>query len=246
MLTEFNNICKHDKFMIDNKAFYKLSYGLYVVSSVSEGKKNAQIANTVFQITSDPLMVAVSINKQNLTNEYIHKSKVIGISVLSVETPMEFIGGFGFRSGRDTDKFVGISYKIGESGVPIVLDNAAVYFELEVEKELDVSTHTVFVGRVLNAEVLKDMDQMSYQYYQDIKSGKIQMNLHDSMDKTEKPIKVTGDMPKYQCSICGYIYDSSVGDPGSGISAGTLFENISDNWSCPVCGMPKDKFVQVS
>lgn len=104
-----NLICKRNKFMIDNKAFYKLSYGLYLVSSVFEGKKNAQIANTVFQITSDPPMVAVSINKQNLTNQYIHKSKVIGISVLSVDTPMEFIGGFGFRSGRDTDKFVQVS-----------------------------------------------------------------------------------------------------------------------------------------
>lgn len=232
--------------MIDNKAFYKLSYGLYVVSSVSEGEKNAQIANSVFQITSDPAIIAVSINKKNLTHEYIQESKLVGISVLSVETPMDFIGGFGFKSGRDTDKFKGISYKAGESGVPIVLDNTAAYFELEVEKEVDVATHTIFIGKVLNAEVLKDMEQMSYQYYQDIKRGKVQRIASDEIGKIEKNTKVVSDSPKYQCSICGYIYDSSVGDPASGILAGTSFENIPDNWVCPICGVPKDKFKQIT
>lgn len=232
--------------MIDNKAFYKLSYGLYVISSISEGKKNAQIANTVFQITSDPPMIAVSINKQNLTHEYIQKSKLIGISVLSVETPMDFIGRFGFKSGRDTDKFESISYKTGERGIPIVQDNVATYFELEVEKELDVLTHTIFIGRVLNAEVLKDMDQMSYQYYQDVKRGKVQRTAPVNMAKTEESTKAISDMPKYQCSVCGYIYDPSAGDSGSGVSAGTLFENIPDDWICPICAMPKDKFEQIN
>lgn len=245
MLTKLFLICKHNKFMIDNKAFYKLSYGLYVVSSVSEGKKNAQIANTVFQITSDPPIVAVSINKKNLTHEYIQKSKLIGISVLSVETPMKFIGGFGFKSGRDTDKFKGISYKTGENGVPIVLNNAATYFELKVEKEVDVVTHTIFIGRVLNAEVLKDMEQMSYQYYQDIKLGKVQRTTSDTMDNTEKTVEFTSDELKYQCSVCGYIYDPSFGDSNSGILSGTPFEDIPDNWVCPVCGVPKEKFGQI-
>jgi flavin reductase (DIM6/NTAB) family NADH-FMN oxidoreductase RutF/rubredoxin len=228
--------------MIDNKAFYKLSYGLYVVSSVSDGKQNAQIANTVFQITSDPLMVAVSINKKNLTHEYIQKSKLIGISILAEETPIEFIGRFGFKSGRDTDKFLGISYKTVESGIPIVLDNAVSYFELEVEKEIDILTHTIFIGKVLSSEVLNDMEQMTYQHYQDVKNGKVPKTSPVYTSNINQPIK---DMPKYQCSVCGYIYDPNVGDPDSGILAGTLFENIGDDWTCPICGVTKENFEQM-
>lgn len=223
--------------MIDNKAFYKLSYGLYIVSSFSDGRLNAQIANTVFQITSDPIMFAVCINKKNLTHEYIEKSKLIGVSVLSTEAPMDQIKRFGFKSGRNFNKFEGISYKLTESGIPIVLDNAVSYFELQVEKEIDVSTHTMFICKVLNAELLENKDQMTYQYYQDVKSGKI------SRTKLNKEENNYG--AKYQCSICGYIYDPSVGDPDSGIPAGTLFENIPDDWICPICGVTKDKFIRI-
>lgn len=231
--------------MIDNKAFYKLSYGLYIVSSISDGKLNAQIANSVFQITSDPAVVAVSINKQNLTHEYIQKSKLIGVSALSVETPMEQVARFGFRSGRDTNKFEGISYKLGESGVPIIEDNAASYFELQVEKEVDVFTHTIFICKVLNAELLKDIDSMTYQYYQDIKRGKISKTpISNDENKTEST-KSSSDMPKYKCTVCGFIYDPSVGDPDSGILPGTPFEDIPDTWGCPICRVNKDNFEKI-
>lgn len=225
--------------MIDNKAFYKLSYGLYIVSSISDGKLNAQIANSVFQITSDPAMVAVSINKQNLTHEYIQKSKLIGVSALSVETPMDQVARFGFRSGRDTNKFEGISYKLGKSGVPIIEDSTASYFELQVEKEVDVFTHTIFICKVLNAELLKDIDSMTYQYYQDIKRGKISKTPVSQNENKTEPIN---DTPKYKCKVCGYIYDPSVGDPDSGILPGTPFENIPDSWGCPICRVNKDNF----
>lgn len=233
--------------MIDNKAFYKLSYGLYIVSSVSEGRKNGQIANTVFQITSDPITIAVSINKQNLTHEYIRKSKLIGISVLSEEAPMDLIGRFGFKSGRDIDKFSNVSFKTLDSGVPVVLDNTVSYFELHVEKEIDVLTHTVFICKVLSSGLIKDTNQMTYQYYQDIKRGKIQKTAPTYVENKEKPVsEISNDKPKYQCSVCGYIYDPDVGDSKSGVSAGTSFENLPDNWACPICGVSKDKFNQIN
>ncbi|AWI05658.1 flavin reductase [Clostridium drakei] len=231
--------------MIDNKAFYKLSYGLYIVSSVLDGKLNAQIANSVFQITSDPAMVAVSINKQNLTHEYIQKSKLIGVSALSVETPMDYVARFGFRSGRDTNKFEGISYKLGESGVPIIEDSIASYFELQVEKEVDVFTHTIFVCKVLNAELLKDIDSMTYQYYQDIKRGKISKTPISQNENKTEPIKSTSSAPKYKCTICGYIYDPAVGDPDSGILPGTPFKDIPDSWGCPICRVNKESFEKI-
>jgi len=227
--------------MIDNKAFYKLSYGLYVVSSAYEGKKNAQIANTVFQITSEPSMIAVSVNKQNLTHEYIEKSKMIGVSVLTYDTPMEFIGKFGFKSGRDTDKFSGTTFKLLESGIPIVLDNSVSYFELEVEKEIDVYTHTIFICRVKNAELFIDGDPMTYKHYQDIKRGK---SSKTTQTHTEN-ITDAKNGSKYSCSVCGYIYDPNAGDPDSGISAGTLFEDLPEDWTCPICGVSKDMFEKI-
>lgn len=230
--------------MIDNKAFYKISYGLYIVSSFSEGKQNAQIANTVFQISSEPPMFAVSINKQNLTHDYIQKSKLIGISVLSKNTPLDFIGKFGFKSGRDIDKFSGISFKTLESGVPIVLDTIAAYFELKVEKEIDVYSHTVFIGRIVNAELLNDSDEMTYKYYQDVKHGKSPKSAPTYVEPGPQPAEKT-NMAKYQCSVCGYIYDPSIGDPDSGIPGGTPFEDLPDNWTCPICGVSKDKFQKI-
>lgn len=52
-------------------------------------------------------------------------------------------------------------------------------------------------------------------------------------------------MQKYQCTICGYVYDPEEGDPDGGISPGTPFDEIQDDWSCPVCGVTKDEFEPV-
>ena len=230
--------------MIDNKAFYKISYGMYIVSSFYESKQNAQIANTVFQISSEPPMFAVSINRQNLTHDYIQESKLMGISVLSIEAPLDFIGKFGFKSGRDIDKFSGTSFKTLESGVPIVIDNAIAYFELKVEKEIDVYSHTIFIGRVVNAELLNDSEQMTYKYYQDVKRGKSPKSAPTYVEPGPQHAG-KNTMAKYQCSVCGYIYDPSIGDPDSGIPAGTPFEDLPDNWTCPICGAAKDNFEKI-
>lgn len=231
--------------MIDGKAFYKMSYGLYIVSAAYDSKLNGQIANTFFQVTSEPPMVAVSINKQNLTHEYIQKSGVLSVSVLSEETSMDFIGKFGFKSGREIDKFSGIDYKNGETNAPIVLDNAVSYFELKVEKEVDVFTHTIFICRVLNSEVIKDINAMTYKYYQDIKHGKSPKTAPTYLNIKDESMDINKTTDKYQCSICGYIYDTSAGVPTSGIPAETPFEELPSDWVCPICRAPKDKFNKV-
>ena len=139
---------------MDLKALHKIGYGLYVVTSVKGEKLNGQIANTVFQITSEPPTIAVSINKSNLTWEFIEESRVFAVSVLCQDTPLDFIGRFGFKSGRDTDKLEGIDYKMGQTKAPVVIDNAVSYLEVEVINEMDMGTHTVFAGRVVDAGVL--------------------------------------------------------------------------------------------
>ncbi|MBI5559841.1 MAG: flavin reductase [Deltaproteobacteria bacterium] len=156
---------------MDMNAFYKMSYGLYVVSSRKGGRKNGQISNTVFQAAAEPPLVVISVSKENLTHEYINESKVFSISILSRNTPMTFIGSFGFRSGRDMDKFKGIDYKTGMTGAPVVLENSVAYLEAKVVNAVDLGTHTLFIGEIVNAETLKEEESMTYSYYRDVKHG---------------------------------------------------------------------------
>ncbi|MEK7449427.1 MAG: flavin reductase family protein, partial [Planctomycetota bacterium] len=127
----------------------QLSYGMYVVASVKDGKFNGQVANTVFQVTSEPPTIAVSIHQDNLTHEYIQSSRVFTVSILTEEAPIKFIGLFGFKSGRQVDKFKETKYKIGVTGAPIVLDYTSGYLEAEVINQVDAGTHTIFIGRVV-------------------------------------------------------------------------------------------------
>lgn len=156
---------------MDLNALRKISYGMYVIGSHKGEKLNGQIANTVFQITSEPPTIAVSINKLNLTHEYIKSSRVFSASILCQAAPLPFIGGFGFKSGRNTDKLKGVNYKVGQTGAPIFLDNAAAYLEAEVIQDIDAGTHTIFIGRVAAAEILTGDPCMTYEYYQQVKRG---------------------------------------------------------------------------
>ncbi len=230
-------------------ALFKLGYGVYVVTSKKGDRFNGQIANTVFQVASEPPTVAVSINKSNLTYEYIKESKVFAASVLCQETPLAFIGSFGFKSGRDSNKFAGINYKIGETGAPIVLDNAVSYLEVKVIREMDVGTHTIFVGEVVNADVVDEHKAcMTYDYYHQIKGGKTPKSAATYIDEKkieEKPKEAVNKMAKYKCTVCGYIYDPEKGDSDGNIKPGTAFEDIPDDWVCPVCGAAKDQFKKV-
>jgi len=158
-------------------AFYKLSYGLYVITSGEGGKFNGQIANTVFQVTSEPPTVAVSINKANYTHEFIRSSRRFAVSILEEATPMTMIGRFGFKCGRDIDKFDGMRVRTGKTGVPIVTDHTVAFMEAEVIGEMDCGTHTLFLGKVVECDILDAAaEPMTYAYYHEIKGGKSPKN----------------------------------------------------------------------
>ena len=229
---------------MNSKALYKLSYGLYVISSVNGTKLNGQIANTVFQISSEPLTIAISINKQNLTHEYLEKSGVFSVCVLPVTTPLDLIGHFGFKSGRDVDKFAGVPYRTGVTGAPILLENSIGYLEAKVTQHLDVATHTLFIGEVVEAEVLAEAEPMTYAYYQAVKRGLVPPTAPTYLKPEVTPAGTLGE--KYKCSLCGYIYDPAQGDPASGQPAGTLFRALPEDWVCPICGAGKEEFEPLS
>jgi len=154
------------------KALHEISYGLYVVASRRGDKVNGQIANTVFQITSKPPTLAVSINKENYTHEFIKESRSLTVNVLDQEAGMAFIGRFGFRCGRDIEKFDGIRHRLTQLGNPILEEHSTAFLEVKVEKEVDMGTHTVFIGEVTDCEIIREGEPMTYAYYHKVIKGK--------------------------------------------------------------------------
>lgn len=171
---------------MDISALGKIVYGMYIVTSIDGDKANGQIVNTVFQVTAEPPCLAISLNKENLTCDYIRDSKVFSVTVLSTEAPLKFIGQFGFRTGRNFAKFEGVNYVRGLTGTNIVTDYAVGYFEARVSSELDLGTHILFVGDVVEAVTLSDATAMTYDYYHQIKGGLTQKNA-PTFQKAEPP-----------------------------------------------------------
>lgn len=230
---------------MDKKTFHKISYGLYIVCSKNGEKTNGQIANALFQVTSEPPTIAVSINKQNLTHEYITKSKLFTVSILDKNTPLTLIGTFGFKSGRDIDKFKNINFKLSTTNVPIILDHTLGYLDADVIDTIDVGSHTIFIGKITDAAIFAQEAVMTYEYYHEVKGGyspKTAPTYFSEIDKITEKKKEEVKMDKYVCTVCGYVYDPAKGDPETGIAPGTAFDALPDDWVCPICGAGKEAF----
>lgn len=156
---------------MDPNVLHNISYGMYIVSSNQGNRFNGQIANTVVQITSEPITIAISINKTNLTHEFIRSSSRFTVSVLDEKTPLPFIGKFGFRSGKAVDKFNGTKFEVLVSGCPAVTENSICYLEARVIKEFDCITHTLFLGEMTISKMLAAGKPMTYDYYHQVKRG---------------------------------------------------------------------------
>ncbi len=233
------------------EAFFKITYGLYIVSSRDGSNYNGHISNTVFQITADPPRIAIATHKNNLTTQYIEKSKVFSVSILKQDVSLEFIGPWGYKSGRDLDKFQSANYKIGKTGAPIVLGHTLGYFECEVVEKVDTGTHILFIGQVIDAELMQEAEKpLTYSYYREVIKGISPRNAptytggkHDAIP--EHHVKAEAKSQRFQCTVCGHIYDPGEGDPHGGIPPGTAFEDIPDDWTCPICGVSKKDFLPI-
>lgn len=159
---------------MNKNAFRQLSYGVYVISTWDEGRAVGCTANSAMQITSDPATIAVSVNHDNYTNQCIQSAEKFAVSILSEDSSPSIIGAFGFKSGRDHNKFDEVEHEI-KSFMPVVSD-ACAYIVCEVIDKLETSTHTVFLGRVLDADMLKGGTPMTYAYYHNVIKGKSPRN----------------------------------------------------------------------
>lgn len=155
------------------KGLEYITYGLYIVTSSAEGQDGGMIVNTVFQVTAQPARVAISVNKESFTHELIKKSGLFAAMPLEQNTDLPFIGRFGFRTMRNFDKFAGINMRRGIFGAPIVTDHTLSFLEVEVEKTVDVGTHTLFIGAVKNAGGSSlQAAPLTYEYYHNVIKGR--------------------------------------------------------------------------
>jgi ferric-chelate reductase [NAD(P)H] len=173
---------------IDLEALFQLNYGMYIVSSIKADAVNGCTANAVFQITPEPPIIATSVSKENLTHEFISGSKLFAVSVLAEDTPLKLIGMFGFRSGRDLDKFKQTTFKKGTTGCPIVLENTTGCVEAEVINTIDAGSHTLFIGKVVACEQFHNGKiAMTYNYYRDVKGGRTPRTAATYQKKSSEP-----------------------------------------------------------
>ncbi len=173
-------------------AMFKFSYGLFVLTAREEGKDNGCIINTAIQVTADPKQVSICVNKSNHTCGMIQRTGAFGLSFLSQDVDFGTFQHFGFQSGRDTDKFADFSDAArSEEGLMYLTKGANAHISVRVNNTVDLGTHLMFIGDVIEEEVLSDVPSVTYQYYFD-----------HIKPKPEQP-KTKG----YVCKICGYIYE---------------------------------------
>ena len=208
---------------MDLQSFFKMSYGLYVVSSKADGKLGGCIVNTLSQVTAEPVRLSVAINKENYTTELIRKSGCFTGAVLGKDAPLSLIGQFGFHSGREIAKFDNVSYKEDAQGCPYPTDHMVAYYSCKVEQEVDLGTHVLFVGQALEAEALSAEEPMTYAYYHTVKKGTTPKNA-PSYKGDAALAENAGE--SWRCTVCGYIHEGP----------------LPDGFVCPICGVGPESF----
>ena len=202
---------------IEPNAFFKLSYGLFVLTAAENGKDNGCIVNTVQMLTNTPKRILVSVNKQNLTHDMILRTGLFNVSVLTENTPFRLFEQFGFQSGRTADKFAGDPEVRSASGIRYVPEFANAYFSARVISSADYGTHTLFVAEVTEAKILSDEPSVTYDYYfQHIKP---------------KPQPSAEKKKGFVCKICGYVYEG---------------DKLPDDFICPLCKHGAEDFEPIA
>ncbi len=210
---------------MDKKVLRNLSYGVYVVTSRDKDKNVGCIANSIMQVTSNPSVIAVSINHDNYTNKVIKENNKFGVSILKETTDAKIIGTFGYKSSKDNDKFDGINFK-EISEIP-VLENTCGYMVCKVIDTMETSTHTIFLGEVIEADDYSTENAMTYKYYHENLKGSSPKNAPTYEETSISQVDKDSKKSKWKCSICGYIYEA---------------DELPDDFKCPICGAGKEYF----
>lgn len=204
---------------MNKKAMYKLSYGLFVLTTEFGGKDNGCIINTAIQVTSEPNRISIAVNKSNFTQEMVAKSGKFNISILSEDADFEMFRHFGFQSGRDNDKFADYSEcKRSANGLYYITKGTNAYISATVEQTVDLGSHILFIASVDDMEILSDTPSATYDYYQN--------NI-----KPKSPEKTTAGKTAWRCTVCGYVF---------------VGEELPSDFICPLCKHPASDFEKIT
>lgn len=249
--------------MINFDALFRISYGLYLVCSGDRYKGNGFVSNTVFQVTAEPPQFAACCHKNNFTAGMIQASAAFSVSVLHMHSSSDIIGRFGYRSGRDGDKMEGLRITYGDTGVPIVMDESIAFLECGVVQTIDLGTHLMFVGELLNSGIIDDTKEpITYAQYRSVRKAASPRNAPTYIDPGKLKVTPLSPAPeqsardviptsapasdaissssdnslkeKFKCPACGYIFDEE--------EEHMKFHDLPDDWACPLCGVSKADF----
>ena len=208
-------------YLMDKKAMYKLSYGLFVLTAKDGEKDNGCIVNTAIQAASAPNQISICVNKANYTHDMIMKTKEFTVSILSQEAKFELFKQFGFQSGRDVNKFDAFSAcERGQNGIYYITEGTNAFISVKVDKTVDLGSHTMFIGEVTDTETLSEAPSVTYEYY-----------LNHIKPKPEAVGTTKDGQTVWRCKICGYEY---------------VGEELPDDFICPLCKHPASDFEKVS
>ena len=206
---------------MNTKAFFKLSYGVYIVSANFEDKDGGCVINTLAQVTSSPARLSIALNKDNETLRLIEGAGSFSAVVLAEEADMKLIKTFGFQSSRDSEKFQQTSYERDLNGNPYPTEGIAARFSCKVTDRLDVNTHVILIGEVTEAEIPSDSQVLTYADYHSKKEGTTPKNAPSYQESQTKG---------FRCSVCGYILEA---------------DELPADFICPVCGKDASYFEKI-
>ena len=209
--------------MIEKEAMYKISYGLFVLTTTDGEKQNGCIVNTVSMITDNPKRIVVFVNKANYSEELLRKTGIFNVSTLTEKTPFDVFRQFGFVSGRDVDKFADKTYEKTENGLYYVAEYSNAVLSARVVDCYDYDTHTLFVAEVTEAKTLSQDKSATYEYYQNNIKPKAPTSASAPVAENKKP-------KAWVCKICGYTHED---------------ENLPPDFVCPWCKHPAEDFEPV-
>lgn len=177
----------------NTNALFNIGYGLYVITSNDGKKDNGMIANTVSQLTSSPIRVSVTLNKNSYTHDVVKSTGIMNVNCLSTEAPFKVFEAFGFTSGRDVDKFKDCEPNRSENGLVVLPKYINAYMSLKVTDYIDLDSHGMFICTLEECDVLSDKETMTYTYYQ----------------KNVKPKPNAEEKKGWVCTLCGYVHDEA-------------------------------------
>ena len=200
---------------MDKKALYQLTYGVFLLSTKAGDKVNGCITNTWIQVANSPTRVAISVLNTNYTCDLIKESGIFALSLLDNTCTFQTIKHFGFQSGRDVDKFDGLTLPTDVNGVPYLAWQTTAVISCKVLESTDLGSHTLFIAEVVDAKLLNDNAPLTYADYQ--------ANVKPKPQEVKKEKKIVG----WRCKICNYVYEGS---------------ELPADFTCPLCGHDKDDF----